>query len=70
MGKGNSMADEIDEANACSELAMKVQEDNIRANASKLEVEETGSCLSCGRKLKGRRWCDADCRDDWQRDNR
>lgn len=28
-----------------------------------------GECLSCGAPLKdGRRWCDADCRDDWQRE--
>ena len=64
--KGKISPDEIDEANACAELAMKVQEDNIRANASKLEVEGTGYCLSCGKKLKNKRWCDADCRDDWQ----
>lgn len=30
----------------------------------------TGRCLYCGAKLPRRkqpmRWCDADCRDDWQ----
>lgn len=27
----------------------------------------TGVCLCCGAELAdGRRWCDADCRDDWQ----
>lgn len=27
----------------------------------------TGLCLSCDAPLPdGRRWCDADCRDDWQ----
>lgn len=29
--------------------------------------EPTGLCLSCEAPLpEGRRWCDADCRDDWQ----
>lgn len=28
-----------------------------------------GRCLSCGARLaRGMRWCDADCRDDWQRE--
>lgn len=28
----------------------------------------TGHCLSCGEPLCGDlRWCDRDCRDDWQR---
>jgi hypothetical protein len=27
----------------------------------------TGHCLSCGVKVEaGRRWCAAECRDDWQ----
>jgi hypothetical protein len=27
----------------------------------------TGHCLNCGEPLPaGRRWCDTDCRDDWQ----
>jgi hypothetical protein len=30
--------------------------------------DATGFCLNCGEPLSdGRRWCDADCRDDWQR---
>jgi hypothetical protein len=26
-----------------------------------------GYCLACGELLAGRRWCDADCRDDYER---
>lgn len=27
----------------------------------------TGHCLSCGVEVEaGRRWCSAECRDDWQ----
>lgn len=30
----------------------------------------TGECLWCGAKLRRPlRWCDADCRDDWERDH-
>lgn len=29
---------------------------------------ETGFCLSCSEDLpQGRRWCDAVCRDEWER---
>jgi predicted nucleic acid-binding Zn ribbon protein len=28
----------------------------------------SGSCLHCGAPLpRGGRWCDAECRDDWER---
>ncbi|HSD36102.1 MAG TPA: hypothetical protein VLC92_01255 [Rhodocyclaceae bacterium] len=34
--------------------------------------EPTGQCLCCGKPMRKsktpRRWCDADCRDDWQAD--
>jgi len=33
----------------------------------------TGYCLECGEPIdlavEGKRWCDKDCRDDWQRWN-
>lgn len=33
--------------------------------------QATGYCLSCGAVLcADLRWCDADCRDDWQLDQR
>lgn len=33
------------------------------------EVEETGFCLYCGEPLKeGMRWCDAECRNAWQKE--
>lgn len=36
----------------------------------KKEAEPTGYCLFCGEPIhvKGRRWCDADCRDAWQKE--
>ncbi|MDR1646826.1 MAG: hypothetical protein LBR88_02170 [Zoogloeaceae bacterium] len=39
-----------------------------RAGAWKpVAPEATGFCLNCGAPLaQGLRWCDTDCRDDWQ----
>lgn len=49
------------------------REEMDRALALKMRALEgpaaTGYCLACGVALDGgRRWCDADCRDDWQRE--
>lgn len=43
-----------------------------KAARSGLEAVATGLCLNCGEKLAQRaeiapRWCDDDCRDDWQK---
>ena len=50
------------------------QVQNERLNQAALALrkpvapEATGRCLNCGEPLPdGQRWCDADCRDDWQR---
>lgn len=33
-------------------------------------AEPTGFCLFCGDPVaENRRWCNADCRDDWQTEN-
>jgi hypothetical protein len=35
-----------------------------------VDAVATGQCLSCEEPLPpGMRWCGAECRDDWQRDN-
>lgn len=45
--------------------------ERFRANKPSKEVKETGFCLYCGEPLpKGRRWCNADCRDSWEKENR
>lgn len=31
---------------------------------------EAGYCHNCGEELPAGRWCDADCRDDWEYRNR
>lgn len=36
------------------------------------EVEATGRCLNCDNALDDptQRWCDGDCRDDWEKINK
>lgn len=35
------------------------------------EAKATGYCLNCGEPLeKGKRWCDKDCRDDWEKEKK
>ena len=37
----------------------------------KKEAEETGYCLFCEEPLpKGRRWCNSECRDAWEKERR
>jgi RNA polymerase-binding transcription factor DksA len=64
------MSDIIDKAN---DLVEQTDSLALRAVRSKLkpEVEATGYCLACGEDVEApRRWCDADCRDMWEKDKR
>lgn len=57
----------LDEA---QQLVIDNTEDALKRHRSRAQhgPHATGSCLACGAKVpKGRRWCDADCRDDWER---
>lgn len=61
------MADEADIANDTAERwLLKAIADSRRPDGPMA----IGRCLSCGAKFtdedKTRRWCDADCRDEWQ----
>lgn len=59
----NDLASNLEVLNTQSALAVH------HAKASKKpKIEATGYCLFCEEPLEdGRRWCDAECRDDWQR---
>lgn len=65
-----AMADIADAAQAQQERldALKIQAVRERANAQ--EVAATGRCLCCGEQMEGRRWCDAECRDEWEKSKR
>lgn len=64
------MSDEIDLANDVINTILAAQIEYARKPQETLRA--TGFCLFCGDPLtdQERRWCDADCRDDWERDNR
>lgn len=63
------MSDEIDATNDRVLLEAELAIKNIRA--AKPEAEATGECLHCNELVpEGRRWCDADCRDAWDKDQR
>jgi hypothetical protein len=60
------MADEIDRANDQAELFLAAAIENNKAHRAVLKP--TGQCLSCREPVPdGRRFCDADCRDDFDR---
>ena len=42
-----------------------------RPDPNRKDAECTGFCLYCGERLpKGKRWCDADCHTDWEKEQR
>jgi len=63
------MSDDADRSQETQEL-----EDMIRKRYIKipeLEVQPIGTCLNCSTKLEGdKRWCDADCQQDWEKRQR
>lgn len=61
------MADDVDRTQARAEI-----EATYLAAASRKPAgpPPNGRCLYCNEPLAdGRRWCDADCRDEWQADD-
>lgn len=64
------MSDIIDNANDLVELTDGLALKAIRNNL-KPEAEFTGQCLWCEEDVESpKRWCDADCRDLWEKDKR
>ena len=62
------MADEFDRAQELDEKLRAASEEAQREKAGLLEVQPCGHCLNCNATMlvKDQRWCDADCRDDWE----
>ncbi len=59
------MADEADRAQAVIDLLLDAAIAGVKKPGG---PKPAGFCLKCGAPLdQDRRWCDADCRDDWQR---
>ena len=60
------MSDEFDLA---SEHEDKERERIIAATRARvIPVQPVFFCLWCGDNTEGNRWCDADCRDSWERE--
>ena len=59
------MADEADRGNDAADLFLATA---LAALPKQSAIQGIGICLNCGAELQGdARWCDADCRDDWER---
>lgn len=57
-------SDPFDHASAIEQQAL---DDAIeRARTSVKEIKFTGKCIYCAAPLNDRRFCDAQCRDDWE----
>ena len=63
------MSDEIDAAN---DLLLKMIDAGIKQAQGEINMHnESGHCIWCGEPVDdGRRWCSADCRNDYERINR
>jgi hypothetical protein len=65
-------ADPIDNASETEAVLLAASIAGVRKNKP---IEAEAHCLSCGTALVQdaelpRRWCDAECRDDWERGQR
>lgn len=64
--EGVNVADEIDQA----QFALDVMEAAVLRRRMPEGPQATGECLFCGEALAVGRFCDADCRDGFQDENR
>jgi hypothetical protein len=59
----------VDEVDIAAER-MEIEMERLLKRRAASGPKPTGACLWCGEPVEtGRRWCDADCRDDWERDH-
>ena len=65
------MSDEADNAAAYEETLRAAEILNATKHSGPV-AKYTGFCLSCAMPIAehGRRWCDAGCRDDWEKTKR
>ena len=60
------MADEIDLASDMMEA--QISRAVAKAGGQEIPTNHTGKCLYCREPVEdGRRWCDADCREEYER---
>lgn len=64
------MSDEVDRAEHNQSVILDAAVKR-RRDVSAVPVMGIGRCHACGDRVdEGRRWCDADCRDDWEKGER
>lgn len=62
------MADEADRGNEAAELFLDAAMKNRKQAVIPAGI---GMCLNCGEDVEGEnRWCDNDCRQDWEKRNK
>ena len=62
------MVDDVDRAN---EQVQKSIEDTLKNIDTTIPKNITGECLTCGLSVDNeRRWCNADCRDNYEKNQR
>ena len=62
------MVDDVDKAN---EQVQKGIEDTLKNISTVIPKNITGECFTCGQPVDNeRRWCDADCRDSYEKNQR
>jgi hypothetical protein len=60
------MADEVDQTDAREEFLLDKLR-RVRRDVSYVPPVGDGRCHTCGEEVvEGRRWCDGDCRDEWE----
>lgn len=63
------MSDIVDRGNEAADLFLDVALRNRQRDVK--TPTAIGLCLNCGESTEGeRRWCDAECRDEWERDKK
>ena len=62
------MVDDVDKAN---EQIQKGIEDTLKNISTVIPKNITGECFTCGQPVDNeRRWCNADCRDSYEKNQR
>lgn len=58
--------DEIDRSAAQAEVTLAAYIENVRRRAG-TDPRPTGFCFNCGESVRGRVFCDSECREDYEK---
>ena len=60
------MVDDVDQTTEHADYVTQINLHKSRKTEPRIK-KPTGKCLNCGTKIYDRRWCNAQCRDQWER---